>query len=153
MLSLHKCHQQIYYKLRNGGGGGGGYSVLINYQLFLSNLFSLAPSQLFFSLNGIRNRLLRVSFIDFIIYQHLNKRTNILPLATSQIAHLCHQFNHVCIANCNCNYILFTKLPWPGDSEWAFRFSSQAATCPPVYLTLRRLHTVPFNAERQAGKL
>ena len=20
----HRCHQQIYYKLRNGGGGGGG---------------------------------------------------------------------------------------------------------------------------------
>ena len=31
-----------------------------------------------------------MSFIekyDFIIYQHLNKRTKILPLATSQIAH------------------------------------------------------------------
>ena len=85
-----------------GGGGGGGYSVLVNYQSFLSNLFSLAPSQLFFSINCIRNRLLRVSFIelfDFIIYQHLNKRTNILPLATSQIANLCHQFNHVCTAN------------------------------------------------------
>ena len=80
-----------------------GYSVLVNYQSFLSNLFSLAPpSQLFFSINYTRNRLLRVSFIelfDFIIYQHLNKRTNILPLATSQIAHLCHQFNHVCTAN------------------------------------------------------
>ena len=38
----------------------------------------------------MRNGLLRVSFIevfDFIIHQHLNKRTNILPLATSQIAH------------------------------------------------------------------
>ena len=54
---------------------------------------------------------------------------------------------------CNCNYILFTKLPWPGDSEGTFRSSSQAATCPPVYHTRRRLHTVPFNAERQAGKL
>ena len=53
----------------------------------------------------------------------------------------------------NCNYILFTKLPWPGDSEGTFRSSSQAATCPPVYHTRRRLHTVPFNAERQAGKL
>ena len=77
--------------------------MLVNYQLFLSNLFSLAPPpQLFFSKNCIRNRLLRVSFIelfDFTIYQHLNKRTNILPLATSQIAHLCHQFNHVCTAN------------------------------------------------------
>ena len=88
----HRCHQQIYYKLRNRGEGG--YSVLANYQSFLSNLFSLAtPPKLFFSINCIRIRLLRVSFIelfDFIIYQHLNKRTNILPLATSQIAHLCH---------------------------------------------------------------
>ena len=87
----------------NWGIGGGGYSVLVNFRSFLSNLFSLAPSpQLFFSINCIRNRLLRVSFIelfDFIIYQHRNKRTNILPLATSQIAHLCHQFNHVCTAN------------------------------------------------------
>ena len=34
------------YTIRNGGGGGGGggYSVLVNYQSFLSNLFSLAPS-------------------------------------------------------------------------------------------------------------
>ena len=55
--------------------------------------------------------------------------------------------------NYNCNYILFTKLPWPGDSEGTFRSSSQAATCPPVYHARRRLHTVPFNAERQAGKL
>ena len=51
------------------------------------------------------------------------------------------------------NYILFTKLPWPGDSEGTFRSSSQAATCPPVYHTRRRLHTVPLIAERQAGKL
>ena len=27
----------------------------------------------------------------------------------------------------SCNYILFTKLPWPGDSERTFRSSSQAA--------------------------
>ena len=50
-------------------------------------------------------------------------------------------------------YILFTKLPWPGDSEGTFRSSSQAAICPPVYHTQRRLHTVPLIAERQAGKL
>ena len=96
----HRCHQQLYYKLRDREGGG--YSVLVNYQSFLSNFFSLALPHLFFSINCIRNRLLRVSFIelfDFIIYQHLNKRTNILPLATSQIAHLCNQFNHVCTAN------------------------------------------------------
>ena len=64
----HRCHQQIYYKVRNRGGGG--YSVLVNYQSFLSNLFSLAPPPTIFSINCIRNRLLRVSFIepfDFII--------------------------------------------------------------------------------------
>ena len=32
---------------------------------------------------------------------------------------------------CNCNHILFTKLPWPGDSEGTFRSSSQAVTCLP----------------------
>ena len=50
-----------------------------------------------------------------------------------------------------CNYIFFTKLPWPGDSEGTFRSSSQAATCPSVYHTRWRLHTVPLIAERQAG--
>ena len=30
---------------------------------------------------------------DFIIYQHVNKRAKILPLATFHIAHLCKQFN------------------------------------------------------------
>ena len=55
--------------------------------------------------------------------------------------------------NCICNYILFTKLPWPGDSEGTFRSSSQAAACPPVYHTRRRLHTLPLIAERQAEKL
>ena len=58
-----------------------------------------------------------------------------------------------CPRNCNCNYILFTKLPWPGDSEKTFRSSSQAATCPSAYHTRWRLHTVPLIAERQAGKL
>ena len=56
-------------------------------------------------------------------------------------------------SDCNCNYILFTKLPWPEDSEGTFWSLSQAATCPPVYHTRQRLHTVLFNAERQAGKL
>ena len=61
------CHQKTYYKLRNREGG---YSVIVTDQSFLSNLFSLAPPQLFFSINCTRNRLLRVSFIalfDFII--------------------------------------------------------------------------------------
>ena len=30
------------------------------------------------------------------IYQHVSKKTKILPLATSHIAHLCNLFNHVC---------------------------------------------------------
>ena len=42
--------------------------------------------------------------------------------------------------NCDCNYILFTKLLWPGDNEGTFRSSSQAATCPPVYHTWRMQH-------------
>ena len=29
-------------------GGGGGYSVIVNYQSFLSNLFSLAPYPIIF---------------------------------------------------------------------------------------------------------
>ena len=53
---------------------------------------------------------------------------------------------------CNCNYILFIKLHWPGDSGGTFRFSSQAATCPFVYHSWRRLHNIPLIAERQAGK-
>ena len=57
------------------------------------------------------------------------------------------------IYHCNCNYILYTNLPWPGDSEGIFRSSGQATTCLPVYHTRRWLHAVPFNAERQAGKL
>ena len=44
-------------------------------------------------------------------------------------------------------------MPWPEDSERTFWSSSQAATCPPVNHTRRRLHTVPLIAERQTGKL
>ena len=39
------------------------------------------------------------------------------------------------------------------DSEETFRSSSQAATCPPVYHTRQRLHTIPLIAESQAEKL
>ena len=53
----------------------------------------------------------------------------------------------------NCNYVLFTKSPWPGDTEVTFRYSSQAVTCPFVYHIWWRLHTVPLIAERQTGKL
>ena len=55
--------------------------------------------------------------------------------------------------NCNCKYILFTKLPWQGNGDKIFRSSSQAATCPSVYHTHMRLHTVRLVAKRQAGKL
>ena len=61
--------------------------------------------------------------------------------------------NKINIALENCNYILFTKLPWPGGSKGTFRFFSQAATYPPVYHTWWRLHTVHSVAERQAGEL
>ena len=43
----------------------------------------------------------------------------------------------------DCNYILFSEF-WPEDSEGTFRSSSQAATCPPVYHTRWRFHTVPL---------
>ena len=33
----------------------------------------------------------------------------------------------------NFNYILFSKLPWPGDSEGTIAFTSPPATCPSVY--------------------
>ena len=43
--------QQVYYKLRNKGGG---YSVLVNYQLLLSNIFPLPPPPPnYFSLQNI----------------------------------------------------------------------------------------------------
>ena len=42
---------------------------------------------------------------------------------------------------------------WLGDNEGTVWSSSQAATWLPVYHTPWRLHTVLFNAERQAGKL
>ena len=42
----------------------GEYSVLVNYPSLLSNIFPLAPPQLFFCIKYKRNRLLRVSFIE-----------------------------------------------------------------------------------------
>ena len=51
--------------------------------------------------------------------------------------------------NCNRNYILFTKLPWPENSEGTFHSSS----LPSVYHTRWRLHShCFFNAERQRRK-
>ena len=45
-------------------GKGGGYSVLVNYPSLLSNIFLLAPPQLFFFIKYKRNTILRVSFIE-----------------------------------------------------------------------------------------
>ena len=45
-----------------------------------------------------------IELYDFIIYQHLKTIIQILPLSTSQIAHLCNQFNHVCFANFNATF-------------------------------------------------
>ena len=54
-----RFHQQIFYKPKNKGRDGG-YSVLVNYQSLLSNIFPLAPlTQLFFSIKYRRIRLLR----------------------------------------------------------------------------------------------
>ena len=33
------------------------------------------------------------------IYQHLNKKTKIFPLATIRVAQICNKFDHVCTAN------------------------------------------------------
>ena len=55
------------------------------------------------------------------------------------------------LLNCNCNYILFTKLPWPGDDKGTFWSSLQTATCPQANHTQRRLHTVPLISECQSG--
>ena len=95
----HRFHQQTYYKLRNRGGG---IRSIVNYQSLVLKIFSLAPHHLFFYIKYRRNRLLCVSFVelyDSMIYQHVNKRAKILPLATFHIAHLCKQFNQVCTIN------------------------------------------------------
>ena len=100
--AVHRFHQQNIYIINSGIVAGGGYSVLADYQSLLSNSFPLAPPQIFFSMKYRPNILIRVSFtelLDFMIYQHVNKSTKFLPLATSHIAHLCNHFNHVCSVN------------------------------------------------------
>ena len=74
--------------------------MLVNYQPLLSNIFPLVPPRLFFFLKYRRNTFLRMSFIEqqnFMIYLQVNKRTAMLSLATSHIAHLCNQLNHVAL--------------------------------------------------------
>ena len=48
----------------------GGYLVLVNYQSFLSNLFSLAPPQLFFCTSCKRNTVY-YSMLDLLNYTSL----------------------------------------------------------------------------------
>ena len=78
-----------------------------------------------------------------------NKQSNLIAsVKTSNI-----NFINKYITNSGiCNYILFNKLPWPRDIKGTFRSSIQAATCPPVYHTRRRLHTVPFNCWTSSKK-
>ena len=98
----HRFHQQLYHKLRNRG-----YFALVDYQSLASKSFPLVPPPLIFLYKDRRNRSLCASFLelyDFMIYQHVNKRAKILPLATFHIAHLCKQFNQVCITNFYATY-------------------------------------------------
>ena len=52
MLNIGVINKYTINLIRNKGGGGGGrgYLVLVNYQSFLSNLFSLAPPPNYFFL-------------------------------------------------------------------------------------------------------
>ena len=70
MLNIGVINKYTYYKLKNRGGGAIQDQLITNY---FSQFFLISPpsSQLFFSINCIRNRLLHVSFVelfDFIIY-------------------------------------------------------------------------------------
>ena len=55
--------------------------------------------------------------------------------------------------NCNCDYIFIHRVAYARTQQSTFRSLSQAATYSLVYHTRWKLHTVPYNAERQAGKL
>ena len=59
----------------------------------------------------------------------------------------------IILKDCNCNYILFTKLPWPGGSEGIFRSSGQASTSLVFTTHGRGFSLFLFSAERPAGKL
>ena len=91
--ALHGNYQKIY-KFRNVGGGLFGITV-VNYRSLLSNFFPLAPQIISFFKKYRRNRLLLQSFIElpvlyFTIYQLVNKRTEILAIAISHMAHICN---------------------------------------------------------------
>ena len=80
----------------------GGYLVLVIHQSLLPNFLPLAPTIISFSIKYSRNRLFIESFFEvpvqnFMIYHFVNIRTEILAIATSQIVHLCNQYNHAFI--------------------------------------------------------
>ena len=60
----------------------------------------------------------------------------------------CHCYRLNCY--CNCNHILFTKLPWPGDSEGTFWSSSQAATCLPHTAEASHCPFICWTSSREA---
>ena len=67
--------------------------IYCNCQSLLPNFLPLVILIISFSIKYRRNRLLLESFIevpvqDFMIHQRVNKRTEILAIATSYIAHL-----------------------------------------------------------------
>ena len=64
-------------------------------------------------------------------------------------------YKHALNGNCNC--ILFTKLPWSGDSKRIFQSSSEAATCPSTHLSTTHIgegFTLPlFIAKTSSRKI
>ena len=77
-----------------------GCSVLVNHQSLFSNFLPLDPIIMSFSIKYRQNRFLlqssiEVRVLDFMIYQLVNRRTEILAIAISHIAHLRNPYNHV----------------------------------------------------------
>ena len=90
MLNIGLINKHII----NLGIGGWGLLSISLLPITCLKFFSVSPLTLpfIFLYKDRRNRLLCVSFLelhDFMIYQHVNKRAKILPLATFHIAHLC----------------------------------------------------------------
>ena len=78
-------------------------------------------------------RYIQVSFVEFRVL--IRRRSTFEPSMFSA-----KSLKLIVIVNTT----LFTKLPLPGDSKGTVRSSSQTVTCPPLYHTRWRLHTVPF---------
>ena len=54
------------------------------------------------------------------------------------------------LEKCNSNYILFTKLPWPGDGEGTFQSSIQAAPCLPYTVKASHCPFLLLNAKQES---